>query len=138
MVMNKLLLRNEETVEVLDFRDQELVNLFKVNPVDHALLKLKNKKSEDNFLGVSKPFKLITIPGPREIDYLIKGNFSTGHNWEIWEKLLSESNLNLEIIVLLTGNLPEYRVSRNKLYLPEFLTERRIRLLWVSSYRGNF
>ena len=55
--MNKLLLRNEETVEVLDFRDQELVNLFKVNPVDHALLKLKNNKSEDNFLGVSKPFK---------------------------------------------------------------------------------
>ena len=72
MVMNKLLLRNEETVEVLDFRDQELVNLFKVNPVDHALLKLKNNKSEDNFLGVSKPFKLITIPGQSEIDYLIK------------------------------------------------------------------
>ena len=138
MVMNKLLLRNEETVEVLDFRDQELVNLFKVNPVDHALLKLKNNKSEDNFLGVSKPFKLITIPGQSEIDYLIKGNFSTGHNWEIWEKLLSESNLNLEIIILLTGNLPEYSVSRNKLYLPEFLTERRIRILWVSSYRGNF
>ena len=39
---------------------------------------------------------------------------------------------------MLTGDLPEYKVSRNKLFLPEFLTEKRIRILWVSSYRGNF
>jgi len=138
MVTNKLLNRNEETVEVLDFRNQRIVDLFKDYPVDHALLKLKENNAEDNFLGISKPFKLITIPGQNEIDFLVKGNFSTQHNWFIWEKLLSESNLNLEIIVLLTGDLPEYKVSRNKLFLPEFLTEKRIRILWVSSYRGNF
>jgi hypothetical protein len=138
MVMNKLLSRNDETVEILDFRNNEIVDLFKTFSIDEALLKLKDKRSEDNYLGVAKPFKLITIPGQKEIDYLVKGNFSANNNWYIWEKLLSESNLNLEIIVLLTGNLPEYSVSRNKLFLPEFLTEKRIRILWVSSYRGNF
>jgi len=138
LVTNKLLSRNEETVEVLDFRKQEIVNIFKDLPVDQALLKLKEKNAEDNFLGVSKPFKLLTIPGQNEIEYLVKGNFSKNNNWYIWEKLLSESNLNLEIIVLLTGDLPEYSISRNKLYLPEFLTEKRIRILWVSSYRGNY
>ena len=138
MVTNKLLSRNEETVEVLDFRKQEIINIFKDLPVDQALLKLKENNAEDNFLGVSKPFKLLTIPGQNEIEYLVKGNFSTNNNWYIWEKLLSESNLNLEIIVLLTGDLPEYSISRNKLYLPEFLTEKRIRILWVSSYRGNY
>ena len=103
MVTNKLLSRNEETVEVLDFRKQEIINIFKDLPVDQALLKLKENNAEDNFLGVSKPFKLLTIPGQNEIEYLVKGNFSTNNNWYIWEKLLSESNLNLEIIVLLTG-----------------------------------
>ena len=76
MVTNKLLNRNEETVEVLDFRNQRIVDLFKDYPVDHALLKLKENNAEDNFLGISKPFKLITIPGQNEIDYLVKGNFS--------------------------------------------------------------
>ena len=48
MVTNKLLSRNEETVEVLDFRKQEIVDIFKDLPVDQALLKLKENNAEDD------------------------------------------------------------------------------------------
>ena len=47
MVTNKLLSRNEETVEVLDFRKQEIINIFKDLPVDQALLKLKENNAEE-------------------------------------------------------------------------------------------
>ena len=138
MVDPKLLLKKEASVEVLDFRDEQVRNLFSEYQPDQALQKIKNSNSEDNFNGYSRPFKLVTIPHKDDLDFLIKGNNAKNSRWYIWEKLLSESNLNLEIIVLFTGELPNYKIARNKLYLPEFLTEKRIRLIWTSSLNGIF
>ena len=138
MVDPKLLLKKEASVEVLDFRDEQVRNLFSEYLPDQALQKIKNSNSEDNFNGYSRPFKLVTIPHKDDLDFLIKGNNAKNSRWYIWEKLLSESNLNLEIIVLFTGELPNYKIARNKLYLPEFLTEKRIRLIWTSSLNGIF
>ncbi len=138
MVDPKLLLKKEASVEVLDFRDEQVRNLFSEYQPDQALQKIKNSNSEDNFNGYSRPFKLVTIPHKDDLDFLIKGNNAKNSRWYIWEKLLSESNLNLEIIVLFTGELPDYKIARNNLYLPEFLTEKRIRLIWTSSLNGIF
>lgn len=128
----------EETVEIVDFREDHIRELFSKNLPDVALQKLKNLDRKQNFLGYSRPFKLITIPNQDDIDFLIKGNNSNRSRWDLWEKLLSESNLNLEIIILLTGDLPEYKLSRNTLFLPEFLTEKRIRIMWISSLNGIY
>ncbi|MDC0058355.1 hypothetical protein OAJ22_00415 [Acidimicrobiaceae bacterium] len=138
MVDPKLISKKEESVEILDFRNEEIRNLFSEMQPDQALQEIKNRNSEDNFNGYSRPFKLITIPHQEDLDFLIKGNNAKDSRWYIWEKLLSESNLNLELIVLLTGDLPDYKIARNKLYLPEFLTEKRIRLVWASSLNGIF
>ena len=93
---------------------------------------------KQNFSGYSRPFKLLTIPNQDDIDFLIKGNNASKSRWDLWEKLLSESNLNLEIIILLIGDLPEYKISRNTLFLPEFLSEKRIRIMWISSLNGIY
>ena len=138
MVDPKLISKKEESVEILDFRDEEIRNLFSELQPDQALQEIKNRNSEDSFNGYSRPFKLITIPHQEDLDFLIKGNNAKDSRWYLWEKLLSESNLNLELIVLLTGDLPDYKIARNKLYLPEFLTEKRIRLVWASSLNGIF
>ncbi len=138
MVDTKLISKRGETVEVLDFRKDSIRNLFSEYLPDQALQLLKKDRSEDNFLGLSRPFKLITIPHQDDVEFLIKGSNANKSRWDIWEKLLAESNLNLEIIVLFIGELPEYKISRNKLYLPEFLTEKRIRLVWSSSLNGIF
>ncbi len=138
MVDPKLLSKKEESVEILDFRKEEIRNLFSELKPGEALQEIKIKKSEDNFSGFSRPFKLITIPHQDDIDFLIYGNNVKTSKWDIWEKLLSESNLNLEIIVLLSGSLPDYKISRNKIFLPEFLTEKRIRIVWASSMNGIF
>ena len=138
MVDPKLISKKEESVEILDFRDEEIRNLFSELKPDQALQEIKNRNSEDSFNGYSRPFKLITIPHQEDLDFLIKGNNAKDSRWYLWEKLLSESNLNLELIVLLTGDLPDYKIARNKLYLPEFLTEKRIRLVWASSLNGIF
>ncbi|MDC0140727.1 hypothetical protein OAI72_00860 [bacterium] len=138
MVDPKLLSKKEESVEILDFRKEEIRNLFSELKPGEALQEIKIKKSEDNFSGFSRPFKLITIPHQDDIDFLIYGNSVKTSKWDIWEKLLSESNLNLEIIVLLSGSLPDYEISRNKIFLPEFLTEKRIRIVWASSMNGIF
>ena len=138
MVDPKLLSKKEESVEILDFRKEEIRNLFSELKPGEALQEIKIKKSEDNFSGFSRPFKLITIPHQDDIDFLIYGNNVKASRWDIWEKLLSESNLNLEIIVLLSGSLPDYKISRNKIFLPEFLTEKRIRIVWASSLNGIF
>ena len=138
MVDPKLISKKEESVEILDFRNEEIRNLFSELQPDQALQEIKNRNSEDSFNGYSRPFKLITIPHQGDLDFLIKGNNAKDSRWYIWEKLLSESNLNLELIVLLTGDLPDYKIARNKLYLPEFLTEKRIRLVWASSLNGIF
>ena len=133
VVDSKLISQKDTTVEVIDFRNDNIRDLFSNSLPDQALQKLINEKTGDSFLGLSRPFKLITIPHKDDIDYLIKGNQAKQSKWDIWERLLSESNLNLEIIILFTDNLPEYKVSRNKLFLPEFLTEKRIRIIWCSS-----
>ena len=138
MVDSKLISQKDTTVEVIDFRNDNIRDLFSNSLPDQALQKLINEKTGDSFLGLSRPFKLITIPHKDDIDYLIKGNQAKQSRWDIWERLLSESNLNLEIIILFTDNLPEYKVSRNKLFLPEFLTEKRIRIIWCSSLNGIF
>ena len=138
MVESKLISQKDTTVEVIDFRNDNIRDLFSNSLPDQALQKLINEKTGDSFLGLSRPFKLITIPHKDDIDYLIKGNQAKESRWDIWERLLSESNLNLEIIILFTDNLPEYKVSRNKLFLPEFLTEKRIRIIWCSSLNGIF
>lgn len=138
MVDTKLLSQKQESVEVLDFRKNDIRQLFlDYSPVE-ALNIIKKESSEDSFIGISRPFKLITIPNDDDLEYLIKGNNAKKSRWDIWERLLSESNLDIEIIVLLSGNLPDYRDSRNKLHLPEFLTEKRIRILWVSSLSGIY
>ena len=128
MVDSKLISQKDTTVEVIDFRNDNIRDLFSNSLPDQALQKLINEKTGDSFLGLSRPFKLITIPHKDDIDYLIKGNQAKQSRWDIWERLLSESNLNLEIIILFTDNLPEYKVSRNKLFLPEFLTEKEYEL----------
>jgi len=138
VVDTKLLSQKQESVEVLDFRNLEIRQLFLDHSPVEALNIIKKSKSEDSFIGISRPFKLLTIPHEEDLEYLIKGNYAKKSKWIIWEKLLSESNLNLEIIVLLVGSLPEYKDSRNKLYLPEFLTEKRIRILWASSLNGIY
>lgn len=128
----------EETVEVIDFRNDHIRDLFSENLPDVALQKLKNLDRKQNFSGYSRPFKLLTIPNQEDIDFLIKGNNASKSRWDLWEKLLSESNLNLEIIILLIGDLPEYKISRNTLFLPEFLSEKRIRIMWISSLNGIY
>jgi hypothetical protein len=138
MVDSKLISQKETSVEIIDFRKPEVRELFSRLLPDQALQQIKSKKTGDSFLGLSRPFKLVTIPNHDDIEYLIKGNQAKNSRWDLWEKLLSESNLNLEIIVLLTENLPEYKVSRNRLFLPEFLTEKRIRIIWSSSLNGIF
>ena len=62
MVDPKLLSKKEESVEILDFRKEEIRNLFSELKPGEALQEIKIKKSEDNFSGFSRPFKLITIP----------------------------------------------------------------------------
>ena len=140
MVVNNLIYSKQDdvSVEILDFRDTEIRNLFIELTPDKALQKLKSQDERENFTGISRPFKLITIPNQDDIDYFIKGNNASKNRWDIWEKLLSESNLNLEIVVLLTGSLPEYKISRNKLFMPEILTEKRIRIIWASSSNGIY
>ena len=120
VVDSKLISQKDTTVEVIDFRNDNIRDLFSNSLPDQALQKLINEKTGDSFLGLSRPFKLITIPHKDDIDYLIKGNQAKQSRWDIWERLLSESNLNLEIIILFTDNLPEYRIlnrKKNKNYL---------------------
>lgn len=138
MVDSKLISQKETSVEIIDFRKPEVRELFSRLLPDQALQQIKSKKTGDSFLGLSRPFKLVTIPHHDDVEYLIKGNQAKNSRWDLWEKLLSESNLNLEIIVLLTENLPDYKISRNRLFLPEFLTEKRIRIIWTSSLNGIF
>ena len=62
----------EETVEVIDFRNNHIRDLFSENLPDVALQKLKNLDRKQNFSGYSRPFKLLTIPNQDDIDFLIK------------------------------------------------------------------
>ena len=125
MVDSKLISQKDTTVEVIDFRNDNIRDLFSNSLPDQALQKLINEKTGDSFLGLSRPFKLITIPHKDDIDYLIKGNQAKQSRWDIWERLLSESNLNLEIIILFTDNLPEYKVSRNRLISTRILNRKK-------------
>ena len=99
VVDSKLISQKDTTVEVIDFRKDHIRDLFSNSLPDQALQKLITEKSGDSFLGLSRPFKLITIPHEDDIDYLIKGNQAKQSRWDIWERLLSESNLNLEISI---------------------------------------
>ena len=101
MVDSKLISQKDTTVEVIDFRKDHIRDLFSNSLPDQALQKLITEKSGDSFLGLSRPFKLITIPHKDDIDYLIKGNQAKQSRWDIWERLLSESNLNLESLSIL-------------------------------------
>ena len=74
MVDSKLISQKDTTVEVIDFRNDNIRDLFSNSLPDQALQKLINEKTGDSFLGLSRPFKLITIPHKDDIDYLIKGN----------------------------------------------------------------
>ena len=100
MVDPKLISKKEESVEILDFRNEEIRNLFSELQPDRALQEIKKRNSEDSFNGYSRPFKLITIPHQEDLDFLFKGNNAKNSRWYIWEKLLSESNLNLQLIIL--------------------------------------
>ena len=74
VVDSKLISQKDTTVEVIDFRKNHIRDLFSNSLPDQALQKLITEKSGDNLLGLSRPFKLITIPHEDDIDYLIKGN----------------------------------------------------------------
>ena len=71
MVDPKLISKKEESVEILDFRDEEIRNIFSELQPDQALQEIKNRNSEDSFNGYSRPFKLITIPHQEDLDFLI-------------------------------------------------------------------